>query len=134
MRDQQHRLLRYGARLLALIWAGWWVLFGLLSGIEEGLNWLGTLVHTAVPGLFFLMITLFLWWREEIGGTLLVLVGILVAVWYPIMVYGRFPLATILFVLATMALPPLLSGTVCLLDWWKRGLTGHDKNGVTPTL
>jgi hypothetical protein len=35
----------YLARIIALIWAGWWTLFGLLSGLGEGLDVIGVIRH-----------------------------------------------------------------------------------------
>lgn len=115
--QQYRRWWRWAARLIALAWAGWWIFFGLASGIGEGLDWEGVLIHTAVPGLVFLVLALLPLWREGVGGALLILTGLLVAVWYPVMVYGRFPLSTIIFVLLLMALPPFLTGGMCLFCW-----------------
>lgn len=109
--------LRPAARGVALLWAGFWVFFGLASGIGEGLDWVGVLIHTAVPGLIFLALALLAWYREEIGGALLVIVGLVVLVWYPIDTADTFRLSTIVMVLLTMALPPLLAGGVCLACW-----------------
>jgi hypothetical protein len=57
--------------------------------------------------------TLVAWRWEGIGGALLVLVGIAVLVAYPLL-GRRMPPATILSVLATLALPPLVAGILLL--------------------
>lgn len=110
-------LMRYTARGLALIWAGFWVFFGVASGLSEGLNALAIFIHTLVPGLIFLVFALVAWKWELLGGIVLVFAGIAVAIGYPIMVAGRFPLMTIVFVLLTMALPPLIAGILHLASW-----------------
>jgi hypothetical protein len=105
----------YAARALALLWGAFWTWFGLASGIGEGLDPAGIFFHAALPGLVFLATAGLAWRWETIGGVALVLEGLLVMVAYPLMVHGRFPLATILFVELTMALPPLAAGVLFLL-------------------
>ncbi|MCC6443024.1 MAG: hypothetical protein IT210_06135 [Armatimonadetes bacterium] len=111
--------MRWVARGLALLWAGWWVFFGAASGIGEKLTLPGILLHTTVPGLAFLVSALLLWRFEAVGAFLLIAEGLLIAVVYPMMA-KRFPVSAILFVLATMALPPLLAGLLSLLCWSRR--------------
>lgn len=109
------RAIRYGARLLALAWAGWWTFFGLASGIGEGLSGYAILLHAATPGLLFLLTGLLACRHERLGGGLLLLEGLLVLVAYPLL-FSRMPSGTTLFVLLTMAVPPLLAGVVFLVD------------------
>jgi hypothetical protein len=115
--------MRYLARALALLWAGWWVFFGLASGIGEGGTPAYVLLHTAVPGLVFLISAIVAWRWEAVGGVILMLEGVLVLIGYPI-VFGRFPLTTIVFVLLTMALPPLVAGFLFLADWRRLRTSG----------
>jgi hypothetical protein len=101
--------LRYVARTVALLWAGLWTLFGLLAGVGEGLDLPGILMHTAVPGLVFLL-TVFVAWRWELpGAVLLGLVGLLT-----LFVFGfaRTPEG-----LALLTLPPLFAGALFLASW-----------------
>jgi hypothetical protein len=116
------RWMRHIGRGLALLWAGWWCFFGLASGLSEGLTAAGVLVHTAVPGLVFLVSAFVPWRWEALGAVLLLVEGIVVLIAYPVMVSGRFPLSTIVFVSLTMALPPLVAGVLLLADW-RRGRT-----------
>jgi hypothetical protein len=109
--------MRYTARALVLTWAGWWMFFGLASGTGERLSPLGVLLHAAVPGGIFLISALIAWRWEMPGAALLIVEGLIVCAGYPLMVSGRFPLATILFVLLTMALPPVLAGLLFLAGW-----------------
>jgi len=98
------------ARALSLIWAGWWVFFGVASALGERLSPFGVLMHAAVPGGIFLISAAIAWKWETTGGVLLILEGLLVCAVYPVWEHSRFPVSTILFVLLTMALPPIVAG------------------------
>jgi hypothetical protein len=108
------RWLRITARSLAMLWAGLWMTFGLVSGIAEGEGVVAALVHTVVPGLIFLVsaLTAFKW--DLLAGILLVGEGLVVLVGYPLGA-RHFPTSTVVFVLLTMALPPLVAGLLLLL-------------------
>jgi hypothetical protein len=67
-------------------------------------------MHAAVPGGIFLISAASAWKWETVGGVLLVLEGLFVAAAYPVWAHGRFPVSTIVFVLSTMALPPIAAG------------------------
>jgi hypothetical protein len=116
MKSSTHPALLYSARILAMLWAAFWTWFGLASGIAEGLGPAGILVHTAVPGLFFVLLLLVAWRWQAVGGILLVLASLSIAVAYPL-VFRRMPLPTTIFVLLTMAVPPLLAGILFLAHW-----------------
>ena len=117
MKSSAYPALLYSARVLAMLWAAFWTWFGLASGIAEGLSPAGVLVHTAVPGLFFVLLLVVAWRWEALGGILLVLASLFMAVAYPL-VFRRMPLSTTIFVLLTMAVPPLLAGILFLAHWW----------------
>ncbi|MCC6731254.1 MAG: hypothetical protein IT208_18170 [Chthonomonadales bacterium] len=112
----RHPSLEVAALTIALVWAGWWVFFGVASGIGEGLSPLGVLVHAAVPGLVFLAAVLASAVWPRVGAWVLLAEGAVVLIGYPIMVHGTrlFNVATIAFVLATMAGPPTLAGALLL--------------------
>lgn len=101
-------LLRNIARLVAVVWAGWWLVFRLLSGIGEGLDGLGIVMHTLVPGGIFLLITAIAWRWEFIGGSLLVVIGLATFQYYPFA--GSLPGAL------TLSFPPMLAGYLLLWD------------------
>lgn len=105
--------MRYLARTVALLWAGWWVFFGLTSSLSEGLRPVDILIHAAIPGLVFVISAIIAWRWEAIGGVLLLQIGLLVLIAYIVMAYNRFPLSTITVVLLAMALPPLVAGALC---------------------
>lgn len=104
---------RWIARFLALCWAGWWIFFGLASGIDEGSSVPVILVHAAIPGALFLISALLPWRYEMLGGKVLLIEGILIAIIYPYLA-RHFQLFVILMVLLTMALPPLIAGLLCI--------------------
>jgi hypothetical protein len=104
----------YAAHILALVWALFWTWFGLASGIAEGGDAKAVLLHTAAPGLIFLALVLIAFRWEHFGGRALVAIGVIVAVAYPMVFGGRIRIETVLMVLATMAIPPLLAGILLL--------------------
>ncbi len=121
------RWLRIIALGLAFLWAGWWTFFGLASGISEGLPPLGVLIHTTVPGLIFLAVVLIAWRWDLIGGTLLILAGLL-TLWV-------FPFARELFGLLTLSLPPVIAGALLLMHRWQQlpgGGSGSLRHGARP--
>ncbi len=107
--------LRIIPRSLALAWAFFWVWFGAASGVSEGIGFIRTVVHIALPGLIFLVSSLIPWRFPRTGGVILIIEGIVITIAYPIM-FDHFPLITIVFVLLTMSVPPLLSGILFLLE------------------
>ncbi len=104
--------MRIGALIIGLVWAGFWTWFGLASGVSEGLDVIGVIIHTSIPGLLFLGTIAVAWKWGLVGGVLLILEGLIVAVGYPLMVSGKFSFSTVFFVLLTMALPPLILGVL----------------------
>jgi hypothetical protein len=99
--------MRFLARALALVWVGFWTLFALAEG-REGLSHL--------PMLLLMLGAIWLAWRREIvGGALLLFLGVSVMIAYPLLAHPRFPLSTVVFVLLTLGLPPLLAGLLLLL-------------------
>ena len=102
--------MRYVAGALALVWAGFWSFFGLASGIGEGLSLSRVLAHATMPGLIFLASSVVAWRTHVIGAVVLLIEGLAVLIAYPVMTYHDFPFSTIVFVLLTMAVPPLVAG------------------------
>jgi len=127
--DRATKWIRYIARSLALIWAGWWTFFGLACGLSEGMSPAAVLLHAALPGLVFLGSAAIAWRWEAIGGVALMLEGLFVFIAYPVMAHSRdFPISTIIFVLLTMALPPLAAGFLFLASWRKSKTSGIPQN------
>jgi len=104
----------YVARGIALLWALWWTLFGLLSGIAEGYDWLGIFRHAAVPGLVFLLVAVIAWRWEIIGGILLLLASVATLI--------GFPFTRTLEGFLTLFLPPLVAGGLFIVSRLRSGV------------
>jgi len=98
---------------LALVWAGFWTFFGVASGMAEGMSPLGILVHGSFPGLLFLVSAVIAWRGTLVGSWLLLVEALVVAGAFPLVMRNR-PLASVAFVMITMALPPAISGAILL--------------------
>ena len=130
--DKGTKWMLYTARIIALLWAGFWMFFGIASGIGEGLRLTGILMHVLLPGLVFLGIALLAWRWETHGAILFMTIGLIVLIAYPILFGGKFPLSTIIFVDLTMALPPLVAGALLFVAVRKAkaaGLSPLDDEG-----
>jgi hypothetical protein len=100
-------------RIVTVVWAGFWLWFGLASAVVESLSWQSTVLYAVRPGLIFAGIALFAWMWPRPGGVVLVVAAFVLAAWYGIY-YGEKPTSLKLFVLSTIALPPLAAGLVLL--------------------
>lgn len=105
------------SRTLTLVWAGFWLWFGIAEGIYVGRPWYVVISHGLPIGLAFLIIALIAWRWPKPGAVLLILTGFVIAGLYPIY-WAGLPTNTKLFGIATLALPPLLSGLMLL---WPSG-------------
>ncbi|MCD6359136.1 MAG: hypothetical protein J7L90_04195 [Dehalococcoidia bacterium] len=115
--DISAKRMRSIARVLSLVWGGWWLFFGLASGAGEGVK--GLLLNTpnALPGLIFLITAVVAWRRERLAAIALMVEGAIVLIGYPLMVREHGYLLTIVFVLLTMGVPPLVAGFLFLKSW-----------------
>jgi hypothetical protein len=120
--------MRATALTLLALGTAFWLWFGAASAWGEGLGIGNWVAHLLVPG-GVLLATLLVAWRWPVaGGGLLLLEGTFIAVGYPILVAGRFPWTTVLFVPLTMAAPPLAAGALLLFDE-RRGRAGAANAG-----
>ncbi len=103
--------MRYTARVLGLIWAGWWTFLGLVSGAGEGLRGILTNAANALPGLVFLVCVVIAWRREAVGG-----IGLLLCT---LAAYFFFHIGKNVFMLLTIVFPPVLAGFLFLASWRK---------------
>ena len=106
---------RYFARGSALIWALSWVIFGLASGIGEGLAPGGILSHTALPGLIFLATVLIAWRWQSLGAILLLFEGSMIATYF-LTDLDRISFLGIFFVMLTGTLPSFFIGFLFILS------------------
>ncbi|HLV79624.1 MAG TPA: hypothetical protein VKT32_05055 [Chthonomonadaceae bacterium] len=116
--------LRWIARILILAWACWWTFFAVASTLFEGPDsiyvtggWHKALLPCGLAALVFLGSALLAWRWEAAGAVLLIAEGLLVCLaYYPIgFLHGS--LNTILFVLLTLATPPIVAGLLFFLSW-----------------
>jgi hypothetical protein len=94
-----------------------WLWFGIGSAYVEGLGPMNWVMHILVPGGVFVLSTLVAWRWEGLGGTLLVLEGLL-ALGFMVRTFlaGRFTAHTLVLMCLTLGLPPLAAGVLFLLD------------------
>lgn len=95
---------------IAVVWAAFWLWFGLACGAEDGP--LAALVHAA-PFLTFALAAWLAWRWPKGGPWALVVIGVAVAVVYPLTM-GRGRPDWTLFIWLTMAWPPILAGILIL--------------------
>jgi hypothetical protein len=110
-------VLRTIAGIIALLWAGFWIFFGVASGISEGLTIPAIVLHGSMPGLFFLISASAAWIWKRYGGVLLLVEGIPIAIGYPLAAGGAMSANGIITVLLIMALPPIVSGGLFIAAW-----------------
>jgi len=106
----------YGASFIAVLWAVFWIWFDLVTAFGARLTPGGILLHVAMPGLFFALLLLLAWWTEVLGGLLLLSIGVFIAVALPIS-SGHLTVNALVFVVLTLALPPLAAGIMFLVNW-----------------
>ena len=110
------RLLASGARLISNLWAASWISFGVASGISQGLTVVRVVFDLAISGLFFALLQFLARQRALLGGLLLLLFGLTLTVALPALsrrIHGN----ALVFIVFTMALPPLVAGIMYLMDW-----------------
>lgn len=82
-KNQEYFILKIVARILILIWAGFWLWFAIMSSIAEkmvaDLLFIGVIV--LIPA-----IVVFMW--EGIGAWFIFIIGLIIAAGYPIMFSG----------------------------------------------
>jgi hypothetical protein len=103
------------ARILALLWAGFWAFFF----VAESWAW-NTPIAVALPwagvGLLFLLLALLPWRWQFAGGILLAIAGLLTGAAYALLGPPQLPLASRLLTVGALALPPLAAGILLLVD------------------
>jgi hypothetical protein len=103
------------ARVVALIWAGFFVVFDTLLGFVEGDGGPGPLVH-ALPGLVFAAGAVLAWRHPSAGGAVLLGIGLCVIAFVSFWVVSTSgPMSTMVFSLVMMALPSLMAGALLIL-------------------
>jgi hypothetical protein len=99
---------------LTLAMVAFWLWFGVASGITEHLGAGNFVAHLLVPGGVFAGVAAVAWRWRVAGAILMIAVGGAIFIGYPI-VFGEFyPTSTIVFVLLSMAAPPVAAGVLLL--------------------
>ena len=101
------------ARVLALVWAVFWLSFFIVESLAWRTPALVTLSWTGV-GLLFVILALLPWRREGLGGLLLVIVGLAVGLAYVIWAPLGLPLASRVVTTLVFGGPPLVAGILFL--------------------
>lgn len=110
-------LLRWIARVILVLWALFWLIFNVGSGIEEiGRYGVGAMYgHFGVAAITLLLV-LIAWFFEGVGGILLIVLGLGVSYFY-VIPGGRFSRYAA-DVLPTLVLPMLVAGVLLVVNQW----------------
>ena len=100
---------------LIIFAAVFWLWFGIASAFEEDLGVANAVLHVLAPGgTFAILGVLARRWRTP-AAIALIAIGAFVAIAYPLVYLEFFPASTVVLVVATMAVPPLVAGFLLLL-------------------
>jgi len=89
-----------------------WLWFGVMSAVSERAGWQNVVAHLLVPGGVFAIIAAIAWRWRLAGAILMIAAGGAIFVVYPLIFGEFFPTSTIVFVLLTMAAPPVAAGVM----------------------
>jgi hypothetical protein len=110
-------VVRWIARGILILWAAWWIFFSVASGIAEmpDLGMMALLTHLMMP--VEILLTLYVAWRWELAGGILLLAEVIFA-WY----FFNLHEPRQLFVALALALPAALTGVLFIACWfsWRR--------------
>ena len=121
--ERNARWMRNAARGIASVWAICWMFTALQSAAGQGYSPLSTLIAIGYC-VFFMGSAALTWLWDGIGGAVLVSLGIIIAIGYPIWMSGRIPLKFIIYFELTMVVPALIAGFMLLSVWKKSSSPG----------
>jgi hypothetical protein len=104
--------MRIVARILAILWFGFWAFFSIASGMEEGGR---SLIYHVIGALVFAVLLFIVWRWEKVGSIILIAFSLLFAIVYPIWASGRLPFIAIICTELVMVLPLLIAGILLIL-------------------
>ena len=118
---------RKAAWILAIVAIVFWLWFGIGSAMVEEGGWFNWLMHILIPGgLFFIAALIAVRW-QVVGGVLLTIMGVIaVALSLVGFLRSAFAPTTMIMMLLTLSLPPLLSGILFLVDVRKARLESRE--------
>lgn len=108
------RLVELCARVLALLWAGFWIYFFVAESLATGTPLRVSLLWVSV-GLLFLLLAFVPWRWELMGGMLLAVLGVAAALGYAILAPQHLTVGVRALTAATFGVPPLLAGVLFLV-------------------
>jgi len=106
--------LRITGRIILIIWAGFWVFFAVATILSEPFSAVGLLSCIFFSLMFVISALIPLKW-ESVGTYLLIIEGVIFLIVYPLRMASRLPPLTILFMILTLAIPPLTAGILLLM-------------------
>lgn len=120
---------------ITALWAAFWSWFFIVSAISPSHEGLGVAVFL-INGLAPMVVMWFAFlasirWRRA-ASALLTLIGVGTLVWYPVAAHQNFEAGTIVFVMATLGLPPLVAGALLLPSWRRRTSGGGGRRVSSP--
>jgi hypothetical protein len=117
MADSRWRIwLGWAGLFVGLAGSAWWLYFGVTRGSSQGLDVLGALLHTALPGVVFLVSMAIAWRWRFAGGVLLVIEGLFISIFGP-MIFKHCSFMSVALLLLTGSLPLLASGILLILSY-----------------
>ncbi|MBN2543629.1 hypothetical protein JXI42_12255 [bacterium] len=102
------KIMRYAARGLIILWAIWWIFFGVVTIFSEPLELSSILIGIGII-IIFSFSAVCPWFWERLAAIILLVEGIIILIGYPIIAFGL-PVLTIISMEISLALPPLLTG------------------------
>ena len=102
------------ARALVLLWAGFWICFFVAEGWAWRSPWRGMAFWAGV-GLAFVILAFLPWKWQTMGGVLLVVSGLVIAVSYARWSPPRLPFTTRAITTVVFGGPPLVAGIIFLI-------------------
>ena len=111
------RWMKFLARVISGLWAGFWIFFAVASSADDfntrgGASLGGLLIPLAFTAVL-LLLAFTAWKWEKIGRIALPVAGLAILIAYPIAV-KNFPVSTRVLVMAALGLPPLSTGVLLI--------------------
>ena len=105
---------------LTAVWACWWTFFVTSSSIGEGGGWTQVMAPIMIGAAIFLGSAFAAWRWDASGATLLIAEGVIVIAAFPAGFLHPNSSGTMIFVLLTLAAPPIVSGLLLLAGRGRR--------------
>jgi hypothetical protein len=118
-----------GAWILVIISIIFWLWFGVGSAMVEADGWFNWLMHLMIPGGIFILSAVVAWRCKAVGGILYALEGVVATAFLTVaLLTGRSNPSTLLLMVLTLALPPLIGGILFLICAQQRQTMGASDN------